>query len=88
MTTPENSDQRLSQVREALKAPESFAATVAQAIEVLGITDDELAEKFDMSRPSVARWRAGSASPHPALQPHVLTFLRQRAEELWDRRVP
>ncbi len=39
------------------------------------ISDEEAARLFDVSLPSVSRWKAGETQPHPTLQRMVLGLL-------------
>ncbi len=57
----------------------TFAELVQERIESKGITDAEIAQRFDMSRSSAARWRAGRNHPHPAMRAHVIDWLEEYA---------
>lgn len=71
--------QELRSYRDALCSPEAvgepFPRLVAQGLTLLGLSDAEVAREFDLSRPSVTRWRDGKAAPHPAMRRHVLAYL-------------
>ena len=41
------------------------------------VKDRELAQRFDMSIPSVTRWRSGRNAPHPLVRRHVINFLER-----------
>lgn len=56
----------------------SFAALVKGWLERCTVTDEELAKAFNISRPSVARWRAGKCSAHPAMREHIRVFFAER----------
>lgn len=59
-----------------------FSAAVAQSMALLALSDGEIAAEFDMSRPSVNRWRNGRAAPHPAVRKHVFKFFAKKIERL------
>jgi len=52
-----------------------FRELLNRAQEKLGMDDAECAVLFDVSRPSVSRWRAGVTMPHPNLQKYVYVAL-------------
>lgn len=76
----------LRSFKDALRRPESlaegFGSVVAQGMTLLGLTDAEVAREFDMSRPSVNRWRNGNAAPHPRLRKQVIAYLARKAERV------
>lgn len=52
---------------------------VAQAI--LELQDEELAELFQVSRPTIGRWRNGEAAPHPIGRKAVFNSLAKIAKD-------
>ena len=57
-------------------AQANFARYVKAELEALDVTDAELAKVFDMSRPSVRRWREGGATPPPQMREPIRWALR------------
>lgn len=56
----------------------TFSEHVVKAMGQLNLTDLEVAEEFDVSVPTVIRWKAGTTAPHPAMQPYVFEWLEQK----------
>ena len=52
-----------------------FRELFNRAQEDLGLDDAECARLFDVSLPSVLRWKAGSTKPHPNLRKYVYAKL-------------
>jgi hypothetical protein len=60
----------------------AFGSAVARGMELLALSDSEMAAEFDMSQPSSDRWRGGLAAPHPAIRKHVISFLQKKLAQL------
>ncbi len=58
-----------------------FHVLLLHGMFLMGIDEAEVARRFDMSRPSVNRWKVGRGAPHPSIRKHVYAFLRERAEQ-------
>jgi transcriptional regulator with XRE-family HTH domain len=58
----------------------TFRRVLLHAIEVLDLTDEEIAHKFGASRPTVTRWRNGANAPHAALHATVYRWLLSAAK--------
>lgn len=56
-----------------------FVSALEEAFEQIGMTNQEAANKLHVSRPTVARWRAGNNLPHAIMRPRVISFLRRQA---------
>jgi hypothetical protein len=69
--------------REASGLPDSreavrdFARLVNDAVEVAGLTDQDLCDMFDVSLPIVHRWRAGETAPQPATRKRIAARLEE-----------
>lgn len=63
-----------------VKDDAAFHALLVRSVDLLMLKDREIAHEFEVSRPTVTRWRNGLNAPHPALRKHVFTWLRERAE--------
>lgn len=59
-----------------------FQEAVKTGTALLGITDGDLADHFDMSRPSVNRWKNGRNAPHPAFRKSVYSFFTKRVAKV------
>ena len=60
-----------------------FRSLVATALRAMpAITNQEIGETFDVSRPSAQRWREGRSLPHPAMRPHIYRWFIAKAKEL------
>lgn len=51
-----------------------YIPIIVEALSILNI-DEEIMNEFDMSRPTLNRWKLGQNAPHPAIRKHILTFL-------------
>ena len=58
-----------------------FARLVSEGMTLLNITDKDVAREFGISRPTVDRWKDGSASPHPYIRPLVFKWLKEKAKK-------
>lgn len=59
-----------------------FYIIFGRGIKLLKINDEEITKKFDMSKPSLSRWKNNITAPHPSIRKHVYEFLQQKAEEI------
>lgn len=59
----------------------TFGRLVQGWLERCNVTDAELSEAFDLSLPTVARWRAGRAETHSALHDRVRAWFETRIRE-------
>lgn len=60
---------------------ERFGTVVQMALSLLDISDTDICCQFEMSRPSLNRWKNGKAAPHPYIRPHVFKYFRKVMEE-------
>ena len=56
-----------------------FQDVLIEGMELLEFGDYECAELFDVSRPTVTRWRNGSTAPHRAMRLPLCKVLRKEA---------
>lgn len=56
-----------------------FQEIIAQVGLVLEISDQELADKIMVSRPTVNRWKNGRNLPHPLMRGPIIAWLNQQA---------
>lgn len=63
----------------------AFRSLLEQGMELLQLTDKDIAREFGVSRPTVTRWRNGANAPHPALRKPVYTWLEQRTRLMMKR---
>lgn len=56
----------------------TFGEHVAAAMEQLKISDVEVANEFDVSLPTVVRWRSGVNAPHALFQVPVLEWFKKK----------
>jgi DNA-binding transcriptional regulator YiaG len=84
METNNSNNDYQSLIEEIERADDSdgelFARLVAKGLRILEVSDSDLAKAFDMSRPTVQRWKEGEASPIPALRKHVYAYLKNLAK--------
>jgi hypothetical protein len=57
---------------------EQFRKLLNDGMQILEITDKEIAHAFGVSLQTVAYWRLGAAEPHPEMQASVLHWLINR----------
>jgi hypothetical protein len=75
----------LKVVRDQLRAVDNgdarlFTTLVRDGLDALVMSDGEFAEKVNVSRPTVSRWKAGETVPHRALRPTIYTILAAEIE--------
>lgn len=58
-----------------------FYALLNKGIELLKITDEDIALRFSMSLPGVSRWKNGRTAPHTFMCPVVFKWLGQKTIE-------
>lgn len=56
-----------------------FRDIIAEGMELLDLTDETCARLFDVSRPTVTRWRNGSTAPVRAMQRLLSDVLKKEA---------
>jgi len=56
-----------------------FSELLRLAKREFGLTDQEIADHFGVSRPTVSRWIEGSSAPHRAFRPVVVRWLDGKA---------
>lgn len=54
-----------------------FRELLLQSMKSLKLLDKDIALEFDMSRPSVNRWKNGRTVPHPTIRKIVYRYLEQ-----------
>jgi predicted transcriptional regulator len=54
-----------------------FFSIVVECMGQLNLSDSEVAKTFDVSQPTVTRWRNGLNAPHPALRRLVYHYFEQ-----------
>jgi predicted DNA-binding transcriptional regulator AlpA len=59
---------------------ENFCFTFALVLQHLQLTDLEVAQALEISRPTVGRWVRGEAAPHPVVFVPILNWLRKKIE--------
>lgn len=60
----------------------TFGRNIALALRLMpDLTAAEVCERFDMSRPSLARWRTGRNAPHPAMRLSIYKWFAEKAGE-------
>ncbi len=64
----------------------AFHLDFARGVELLGSADKDLAREFDVSRPTIVRWRNGNNAPHPAMRLPIFRELAKRARAQARRR--
>lgn len=62
-----------------LKDDALFARLVRDGMDLLRLSDRDVADEFDVSRPTVTRWRNGENSPHPAMRRPIYRWFIERA---------
>ena len=55
-----------------------FVAVLSKALSLLGQSNQEVANKLKVSRPTVSRWRAGKNLPHKVMRPRVFSYLKRQ----------
>ena len=58
-----------------------FTRMLAEAIDGFGITTDAVCEKFETTKASVSRWKAGNAAPPRYMQGNILEWLASEVEK-------
>lgn len=59
-----------------------FCAEFSRMVDALELSDLEVSKIFEISRPTVGRWKRGEAAPHWIGQPLILQALEKRMEEV------
>lgn len=58
-----------------------FAELFNKAQGVLELTDEEVADRLSVSRPTVGRWSRGETAPHPIARPGIFLVLADIAKD-------
>jgi hypothetical protein len=58
-----------------------FRRLVCRTIELLGLSNADVAHQFGTSIPTIARWREGMSVPHPAMRSAVYGSLLEQVKE-------
>ncbi len=66
----------------------AFHNCVSMAFNLIVLSEDELARKFSVSRPSINRWKNGRSAPHPAMRKHVYAWLKRRVTLELEKNAP
>jgi len=61
------------------KDEEVFHKLLNEGMTLMLLTDEDCARMFDVSRPSVTRWRNASTKPHALVRKLVFAELKSRA---------
>lgn len=56
-----------------------FQSILTNCMEVLDLSDEDCARLFDVSRPTVTRWRNGSTAPLHAMRRFLYEVIRKEA---------
>lgn len=56
-----------------------FGPLLLRSMQLLNIDDETIAHRFDVSRPSVFRWKNGKNAPHPKMRQYIYSFLLETA---------
>ncbi len=68
----------ISLINQSLSDPQSrekFCAAFKSAVEELNLSDLEVAQRLEISRPTVERWKTGEAAVHPVGREPILKYL-------------
>ena len=61
-----------------------FQEILIESTKFLGLTDEDCARLFDVSRPTVTRWRNGSTAPHYIIYRPLCDILKKEAlKRVW-----
>jgi DNA-binding transcriptional regulator YdaS (Cro superfamily) len=80
-----NNLEKLEQFKVAVEGADvddaaTFHDLIRQAFALrVVVSDEDVARKFAMSRPSVNRWKNGRTAPHPAVRRPVYAWLAKEA---------
>ena len=81
----ENLIGSLETARENKANRAEFHRVLLEAIGLLDLTDEEIAQEYDASRPTITRWRNGTNAPHAALRPTIYAWLLELATSRLQR---
>ena len=56
-----------------------FQELLESGLQLMSLSNEDCARKFDVSQSSVARWRKGTTKPHPVVRGIVFAELREQA---------
>lgn len=76
--------KELEALKTALRSADSqdtemFHELLQRAMSLLNLGDKDLAHQFNVSRPTVSRWRTGKNAPHPAMRTPIYSWLAKKA---------
>jgi len=60
---------------------EQFAELIREALEDMAISQQVLADEFQVAASTVSRWSRGVARPHPKLQKLIIDRIKKLAKE-------
>lgn len=60
---------------------EYFTFLLNSGIQLFNISDEEIRHRFDISMPTLQRWKNGTNAPHPAMRRPVYAWLRTLVKE-------
>lgn len=81
MATLENLERLVDELTDApLNDDDAFQGSIIAAQDILVLDDERCAELFDVSRPSVNRWRNGVTAPRRVVRRHVYSVLLAQSE--------
>ena len=63
-----------------------FRGVLMEGMELLDLTDENCARLFDVSRPTVTRWRNGSTTPHHVMRRLLSDVLKKEATKRQKQR--
>lgn len=63
---------------------EDFAAVVAKAVDVYGVAQDRLCDRFAVNKSTVSRWKNGKSAPQPFARELVIDWIKSDVRERID----
>jgi predicted transcriptional regulator len=71
--------KKLGTITPQLTNSDEFKDILVKGMELLDLADEDCARLFDVSRPTVTRWRNGSTAPHHAMHRLLFDVLKKEA---------
>jgi transcriptional regulator with XRE-family HTH domain len=59
----------------------AFTEILRSAIGLFQLSYEDVADRLNVSRPTLVRWKNGLTHPHPAVRPAIYEWLEQRITE-------
>ncbi len=59
-----------------------FTSLFNRGVKLFQISDEAIADRFDVSRPTLARWMNGKNLPHPAMRRAIFEWLIQQTQPM------